>query len=150
METEEEKTPAPLNPCDRKINAQARGRVRSMKRNVLWVQNKLEELQFDPVLELVTLFRDPMNVDLSLKASIAKELLSYIAPKQRTVDEDGKAGGDININIIKFSDNNNAVIQQVFKPAAIEQARQLVANAADDVIDVGERIAGYLTPGEES
>lgn len=59
-----------------------------------------EDPEFNPIKKMVNLAK--FSEDERVQFNAAKELASYCYPKQRPIDENGNAGGDINVTIIKF------------------------------------------------
>jgi hypothetical protein len=98
--------------------------VADVSRKSLHVMSRLEELEFDPIENLVDICNDPNNIDNTLKARINMELLSYVAPKRRAVDEKGETEDKgIHITIMKFSGGQN-VINQRFTTEAVSEAQR--------------------------
>lgn len=57
---------------------------------------------FNPIKELVHLAKG--GQDDGIRLSATKELASYLYPKQRPIDEMGKTGGDLIINVVRFGE----------------------------------------------
>lgn len=65
------------------------------------VLDLLEELDFDPVLELVTLYRDP-ETDKRTKVRIASELAQFVAPKLKAIDVQAVSSQAITVNLLQL------------------------------------------------
>jgi len=74
-----------------------KGSLGAMTERVL---DLLEELEFDPLRELVTLYRDP-KTDRRTKVRIASELAQFVAPKLKAIDVQGASSPGITINLIQ-------------------------------------------------
>ena len=61
-----------------------------------------EDPTFNPIKSLVRLANN--GQDDGIRLSATKELASYLYPKQRPIDEMGKAGGDLIINVVRFGE----------------------------------------------
>lgn len=59
-----------------------------------------EDPEFNPIKKMVQLAK--ASADDHVQLSAAKELASYCYPKQRPIDENGNAGGDVYVTILKF------------------------------------------------
>jgi hypothetical protein len=86
-----------------------RGSLGAMTERVL---DLLEELDFDPLEELVTLYRDPAT-DRRTKVRIACELAQFVAPKLKAVDVQNAGNPGILINVIQFQAGREKMIVQV-------------------------------------
>jgi len=62
----------------------------------------LEELDFDPLLELVTLYRDPQT-DRRTKVRIASELAQFVAPKLKAIDVQASNHPSIAVHIVQYT-----------------------------------------------
>lgn len=56
---------------------------------------------FNPIKKMVNLHET--SLDEGIKFNCLKELAGYVYAKQRPIDENGKSGGDVTINILQFS-----------------------------------------------
>lgn len=59
-----------------------------------------EDSEFNPIKKMVQLAKNSNDDHVQLSA--AKELASYCYPKQRPIDENGNAGGDVYVTVLKF------------------------------------------------
>ena len=78
------------------------GRPKGAKnRRTLAVEELLEELDFDPIEAMVSVYRQAQEEgDTSLAGAMAKELAQYKYPKRRSVVIDSKRKGKTDIEIL--------------------------------------------------
>ncbi len=71
------------------------------------IQDRLAELDCDPIEGMVQIAKDPTSSQ-ELRLQAFKELAQYTAPKRKAVDMTASVDGNISIDIIKFSDTDEA------------------------------------------
>lgn len=72
------------------------------------VLNLLDELDFDPLYELVALYRDP-ETDKRTKVRIASELAQFVAPKLKAIDVQEATSAGITINLVQYGHEKRAI-----------------------------------------
>ena len=75
------------------------------------------DLKFDPLSELIGIYRDP-DTDNKERASIAKEVMSYVFPKLKAMEIDQKKEQPVIINLdlggeVKFTKSTQPVEEEV-------------------------------------
>lgn len=65
------------------------------------VQEKLEELNFDPIAALVETYRTAQDVgEVGVAARVAAELASYVAPKLKSIEHSSAGENGLQIHVI--------------------------------------------------
>ena len=91
----------------------------------------LEELDFDPLLELVNLYRDP-ETDRRTKVRIASELAQFVAPKLKAIDVQAASSPGITINLIKYQPQPRLVKIDELSPKCFLRAKALALDDASE------------------
>lgn len=70
------------------------------------IQDRLEDLGVDPIEGMAMISQDP-NSSPELKLQCFKELAQYVAPKRKAVDVNQVSTGEMTIEVVKFSDDED-------------------------------------------
>ena len=95
------------------------------------VLDLLDELDFDPLLELVTLYRDP-KTDRRTKVRIASELAQFVAPKLKAIDVQEAGSPGMTINVIQFQPERRVIKIDEQTPACFNRQKALVLDEASE------------------
>lgn len=92
-------------PPDRRFQkgrAKTGGRKKGDKYNAIRkdLADKLRDLNFDPVIEMVKIFKS-RDCPVDIQAKICVDLLQYLHPKRKAVEHTGADGGPIDIVTVK-------------------------------------------------
>lgn len=92
-----------------------------------------EDPTFNPIKSLVRLANN--GQDDGIRLSATKELASYLYPKQRPIDEMGKTGGDLIINVVKFGELEAVKVETPMGAITIGNEVPLTPLPEPEVID---------------
>jgi len=74
------------------------------------VKERLESLNFDPILTLVEIARD-VTVDIGIRRLAAKDLLDKTYPSLKAVDVSGEVAQNFSLNIVKSFEKIENIIE---------------------------------------
>ena len=75
----------------------------SLGEKTLAVQEKLQQLNCDPIEALANISMDTNNTP-ELRFQANKELAQYVAPKRKAVELEGMIDGGLNVSVVKFTE----------------------------------------------
>lgn len=101
----------------------------------LTVQNlnlldKLEELGYDPIVEMVGMAQD-ITLDDNLKASIHKELAQYVMPKRKSIDFTAGKGTEFNLSIKNYGSEEKDPSSSLLPSAETAQTPESSSDKGD-------------------